>query len=309
MANNYEDDDIDSIVPIRTKIINRSKIKRPKSPKNTGKSSNVQYWLREQSLKKGDGAKPPFSPTLPISQQDAPWILSSLTYFYESDLISDVISLVKSGKEATVYCCLNEYSEDTSYVAAKIYRPSIFYNLKSTMQYRQNRGNSNVRNTHDERKRGDSEALSLVQEWVNYEFKTQELLYNVGADVPKPIAQTGNALLMEYIADGDEGAPLLQHVKLEENEALKLFNRIMNNIELFLAHKRIHGDLSAYNILYRQGAVKIIDFSQTTELKSNFRLFPLLLRDIERVCQYFARYNIQTNARDIAHTFWDRYSV
>ena len=88
-----------------------------------------------------------------------------------------------------------------------------------------------------------------------YEFETQRLLYEAGADVPRPFAQIGNALLMEYIGDGD-GRPrrCCARSTLAREEARTLFEQILRNIELFLACDRIHGDLSAYNILYWQGA-------------------------------------------------------
>jgi hypothetical protein len=31
------------------------------------------------------------------------------------------------------------------------------------------------------------------------------------------------------------------------------------------------------------------------------------LRDVERLCQYFARYGIQTDARRLSHQIWTRY--
>ena len=43
----------------------------------------------------------------------------------------------------------------------------------------------------------------------------------------------------------------------------------MRNVELMLSLGRIHGDLSAYNVLYWQGEVKIIDFPQAIEPATN----------------------------------------
>ena len=78
----------------------------------------------------------------------------------------------------------------------------------------------------------------------------------------------------------------------------------MFNIALFLACNRIHGDLSEFNILYWQGTVSIIDFAQAVDPRQNPEVFPLLLRDIERVCSYFARYGVVADARALARDMW-----
>jgi RIO kinase 1 len=124
--------------------------------------------------------------------------------------------------------------------------------------------------------------------------------------VPRPLSQIGNAVLMEYIGDVDDPAPLLKEVKLKRDEAQSLFDCIMRNIALFLEHGRIHGDLSEYNILFWQGKVSIIDFAQAVDPHQNPAVFPLLLRDIERVCSFFARYGVVADARELAWSMWNQ---
>src|SRR5205085_1480963 len=96
--------------------------------------------------------------------------------------------------------------------------------------------------------------------------------------VPRPFAQVGNAVLMEYIGAIDEPAPRLIEVELPQEEAQPLFDCIMRNIELALIHGRIHGDLSAYNVLYWQGAVILIDFAQAVDPYHNSDVFSLFAR-------------------------------
>ncbi|HEU5086153.1 MAG TPA: RIO1 family regulatory kinase/ATPase, partial [Roseiflexaceae bacterium] len=69
----------------------------------------------------------------------------------------------------------------------------------------------------------------------------------------------------------------------------------------------IHGDLSAYNILYNHGMVTIIDLAQMVDPRYNADVYPLLERDIERVCRYFARYGVQADAGALAGNLWARY--
>src|SRR5579859_3782388 len=78
--------------------------------------AEVQRWLKEQALE-DDRVKPEFKPAFLASQRDAPWILSSLVHFYEEDLITDVLHVVRSGKEASVYCCTAHRATGADYLA------------------------------------------------------------------------------------------------------------------------------------------------------------------------------------------------
>ena len=54
-----------------------------------------------------------------------------------------------------------------------------------------------------------------------------------------------------------------------------------------LANQIIHGDLSAYNILYWDGAIRLIDFPQVVAPNQNSSAYRIFQRDVERVCDYF----------------------
>jgi len=286
---------------------------RPPDKASYEASVEVQRWLRVQTAERAD-IKPPFTPTFLAHQRDRHWVLSSLERFYEDDLIADVLSMVKSGKEATVYCCAGGSATEREYVAAKVYRPRMFRSLQNDALYRESRAQRDtegraVRNdrrwrAHQRSSRGQQERVAT---WISAEFQTQRRLYEAGADVPRPYAQIGNALLMDYIGAGDQAAPLLREVSLERDEARSLFEQVLRNIELFLACDCIHGDLSAYNILYQPGKITIIDFAQAVDPRYNLEVYPLLLRDIERVCRYFARYRVEADPNILASAMWDRY--
>lgn len=285
-------------------------------------NADVQRWLQEQSLE--GGRKPEFNPTFLAGQRDRFWILSSLAQFYEQDLITDVLRVIKSGKEATVYCCAAHPATGRELLAAKVYRPRMFRSLKNDAVYRQNRavrdergrvvrGDRGWRGASKKTERG---RAAQVTNWIEHEFQTQRLLYEAGADVSCPLAQIGNAVLMDYVGDARDAAPLLREVDLPREEAQPLFDAILRNIELFLACNRVHGDLSEYNILYWEGAplagasvrATIIDFAQAVDPRYNSDdVFDLLARDIERVCRYFARYGVEADAEALAIDLWTRY--
>jgi RIO kinase 1 len=287
---------------------------KPTRKQSYESNADVQRWLQLQSLKQDDLSKPAFNPTFLAGKRDAFWILSSLTSFYEQDLITDVLHVVKSGKEASVYCCTAHPSTGLDYVAAKIYRPRMFRSLSNDAIYRNGRTQRDidgrvVRNSrhHQDAFKSERGRAAQVSFWIEYEFQTQHLLFLAGADVPRPLTQIGNAILMEYVGEVGEPAPLLQEVTLTREEAKPLFESVLRNVELFLAHNRVHGDLSAYNMLYWRGAIKLIDFAQAVDPSQSQDVFPLLARDIERVCRYFARYGIVSDADTLAADMWRRY--
>ena len=300
-------------------LYHKLKAKRVQTPKPTKKESyesnaDVQRWLQSQTLKEDDLSKAVFNPTFLAGKRDASWILSSLTDFYEQDLITDVLHVVKSGKEATVYCCTADPKTGLAYAAAKIYRPRMFRSLKNDAVYRDGRTQRDLdgnvaRNSRRQRDAFKSERgrAAQISSWIDFEFQTHTLLFQAGADVPKPLAHVGNAVLMEYIGDEGDPAPLLCDIRLPREEAQSLFDSVLHNIDLCLAHNRIHGDLSEYNILYWQGSVLLIDFAQAVDPRQNTDVFPLLARDIARVCRYFASYGITVDASMLATDMWKKY--
>jgi RIO kinase 1 len=278
-------------------------------------SADVQRWLHEQSY---DVQQPDisFNPTLLASRRDAPWILSSLEPFYKQHLITDVLHEAHSGKEATVFCCKAHLSTGVEYLAAKIYRPRMFRSLRNDAVYRYSRLQRDEQGQaeHGNSRRGSAATrktergrATQVASWIEYEYQTQRLLHYYGANVPRPFAQIGNAVLMEYIGDLGEPAPRLYDVVPAPEEVQSLFDCVLYNIELALKHGRIHGDLSAYNILYWQGAVTLIDFAQAVDPYHNSDVFSLLARDVERTCYYFARYGVQYEAPELAREIWTRH--
>ncbi len=334
MKRSFEDDpEEESITFVKIKPGKRERARyrshaqaRPTRKTSYESSADVQRWLREQGYedevqpdsRSNQNGKhlPVFNPTLLASRRDAPWILSSLSPFYDQHLIIDVLHEAHSGKEATVYCCKAHPSTGVEYLAAKVYRPRMFRNLRNDAIYRFSRVQRDEQGQaeHGNSRRGSAATrktergrAAQVASWIEYEYQTQRLLYAHGADVPRPFAQIGNAVLMEYIGDVDEPAPRLSDVVLKQEEAQPLFDCILHNIELALLHGRIHGDLSAYNVLYWQGAVTLIDFAQAVDPYHNSDVFSLLARDVERTCQYFARYDVKSDAHELAHDIWTRH--
>lgn len=145
--------------------------------------------------------------------------------------------------------------------------------------------------------------------WVHSEFETLNMLYDAGADVPQPLTFAGSAILMEFIGDGAEAAPMLARIAMSPEESARCLRQIIDNIGLWLSCDRIHGDLSAYNILYRDGGIVVIDFPQAIDARFNHNARDLLERDLENICSHFERVGLHPDPRRIANEMWRRYRV
>ena len=237
--------------------------------------------------------------------------LSQFEEFFDRGLIDDVLGLIKTGKEASVYCCRGGPASGLDLIAAKVYRARQ-YRFKDDAVYRQARVREmglrgSVRRAFEKKK---SAVGRNVREdvWRYREYETLQLLYDAGADVPKPIAAANDVILMEYVGDEDSAASQLNRVRFDQAEAPRLFQRLLENIELWLACNRVHGDLSPHNVLYWQGDIKVIDFPQATDPRFNSSAAELLARDVENICRYFAAYEVDADARAIADDLWRRFT-
>jgi len=250
------------------------------------------------------------------------FLRTSLRPFYQQDQIVDVMAQVKGGKEANVYRCKAHSSVGVEWIAAKVYRPRQFRNLRNDAMYREGRhlltaedGRPQAINPRDDRtaRAVNKKSVFGVQvrhtSWLMYEFSALQTLHEAGAPVPKPYGVGDNAILMEYIGDEQMAAPTLHETRLEDDEAGPLFDRTLKSIAVMLENGLAHGDLSAYNILYWQGEIRLIDFPQVIDIHTNRSAQAVLKRDVERICQYFRRYGMRVDHSLLADELWERYAA
>jgi len=258
---------------------------------------------------------PSYAAVLDPRHHERWWLIESVGPFYRDEIITDVTRLVKGGKEANVYACDAHPDTGLELIAAKLYRPRMLRNLKNDAVYKAGR---QLRDEEGKQMKGRRVKLALrkktkfgkevdIQWWIGNEYRTQTVLYEEGADVPRPIAHQGNTILMEYIGDEYGPAPTLSEISLPHEEAQPLFERVMDNVALMLDNHYVHGDLSAYNILYWEGKITIIDFPQLVEARHNPHAFELLKRDIQRVCDYFNRFGVAADAHQLTLDLWQPY--
>lgn len=249
------------------------------------------------------------------SRHERAWIHEALDTFVHQGVITDVLRLAKGGKEATVYICAANPGLGVSHLAAKIYRPRKFRSLRNDALYRTGRKALDAdgklikdsRAVHAMRKGTDFGKTVAHTSWLAHELGALRRLHAAGVDVPRPFATGPNVILMAYVGDAAMPAPTLSQVALAPREAAPLFRRVVDNIERMLAERCIHGDLSAFNILYWQGAITLIDFPQVVDPFDNPAGRAIFDRDVARVCGYFAGQGVDADPAALAAAIWERH--
>ena len=222
-----------------------------------------------------------------------------------SSYVAEVIGMVNDGKEATVYLCRARADVcDVEHLAAKMYRARKFRAFASDSKY------INVDKIRDKRMakamrqktRHGREAGHHL--WIDREWQMLEMLHAAGASVPRPYMQCSVGILMEYIGVGGQRAPALAELRLSKAEAEHAFEKVVRDIEILLQCGVIHGDLSAYNILYLDETPRLIDLPQATRIDDAPDPWALFHRDVANVCEYFCKRGVEVDALDLALRLW-----
>ncbi len=287
-----------------------------RKPKQKPKPTDVEiiHTLADETV----GLEGGFHITYTPARYEEGFLLDSTRTFFEQELITDILAQVKGGKEASVYRCVAHDSTGKGLLAAKVYRPRQFRNLRNDKLYREGRDilkadgrpakKSDHRLMRALNKKSNFGVQTAHTSWLMHEFSTLVRLHKVGAAVPEPIASNDNAILMDYVGDLNTAAPTLNEIGLDHNEATILFEKVLHNIQLMLEFGLIHGDLSAYNILYWDGDVTLIDFPQVTDSANNVHAHFILERDITRVCEYFSRQGVRCDPTRLTQQLWQHYN-
>lgn len=300
--------------PLRIDRRERRKRRPRKQPPKAPEQWEVASQLGDVAGVEG-GLKITYTP----ARYEEGWLLSSIGVFFEQALITDILFKVKGGKEASVYCCRAHPGTGVDLLAAKVYRPRMFRSLRNDKLYREGRGlldgSGRTVQVKDERLmraviHGTEFGMQVRHtSWLMHEYTAMERLFKAGAAVPQPVLSSENAILMTYVGSENIGAPTLHEIRLDPGEVQPLFQETLRNIDLMMQHELIHGDLSAYNILYWDGQITLIDFPQVVSYFDNHSAYAILSRDVQRICDYFARYRVECDAQAITDELWQRYAT
>jgi len=189
-----------------------------------------------------------------------------------------VEALIKEGKESVI---ISGKTKGGDWVAIKVYRTEAC-NFKSMWKYLV--GDARFKKVKKKR-------YSIVKLWCQREFKNLKSAWNAGVSCPKPLDFMENVLITSFIGNGKEFAPML--IKIIPKNLKIVYKEVLSNLNKLVNAGLIHGDLSAYNILFWD-KVYFIDFSHGT-LINNPAALELLKRDIKNVNSYFSKLGIKTD--------------
>lgn len=241
--------------------------------------------------------------TEPLEDDDVE--ASSLDHFLHEGLITDVVRIVKTGKEASVHLCRgNRSTTGEDLVALKVYHPLDRRDFRDESIYRDGEWieERRIRAALEKKTRFGRQVQGGL--WVSREWETLRALSAARLPVPRPIASTGDAILMSYVGDLDLAAPQLRSIRPDPVEAQDLFEQVLRAIERMLYVNVIHGDLSAYNLLVWDGLVVVIDLPQAVDPRKNRHAPALLERDVRRICEHFERFGVRPEPDRLAADLW-----
>jgi RIO kinase 1 len=198
-----------------------------------------------------------------------------MTKLLSKGTIKTLHGVVKAGKEARVYYAIDEKDRD---LAVKIYYTHTAEFRKGMMQYIQGDPRfQHIRNN----------ARSMIYTWNQKEFNNLQLCEKAGVNSPRPIEFIRNILVMTFIGDDGEPAPLLKEYAPEDPQAF--YDQVLIEMQLMWQKAGLaHGDLSEYKIMVYKEKPVIFDVSQS--MLTIHQMAPHLVeRDIQNINYCFKR--------------------
>ena len=206
------------------------------------------------------------------------------------------LGMLKTGKEADVHLVERRLGDDINVLCAKRYRNFEDRLFRNDARYRSARRTGDARldkAVNQGSKAGKSFRAML---WVATEFEMLCRLWSAGAPVPYPVQKHGRELMLELIGSPEEAAPRLVHARLSKAERVKAWSQLVDVLHTMVRCGVVHGDLSAYNMLWHEGGLVVIDFPQAVDPIAHPEGMALLERDVANVCDWFGRRGIDTDA-------------
>ncbi|XXZ42002.1 PA4780 family RIO1-like protein kinase [Sorangium sp. So ce327] len=232
-------------------------------------------------------------------------IPSSLMSLADEGFIEEVVRPLMSGKEAEVFLVRS----GGELRVAKVYKEAQDRTFKNRAEYTEGR---KVRNSRDQRAINKRSRHGRAQDeaaWRSTEVDMIFRLHSAGVRVPIPHHFIDGVLIMELIADADGSpAPRLAEVRLNPDEAVRVFDRLLAEAVRMLSAGVVHGDLSDFNVLMGADGPVVIDFPQAVDASSNQNARKLLLRDVDNLQRFLSRFAPNRQPRPYAQEMWELYA-
>ena len=129
-------------------------------------------------------------------------------------------------------------------------------------------------------------TLWPIQEWAYL-----RRAWEAGVSVPYPVERTADGMLMEFIGDHAAmvAAPKLSQARLGADALASAWSQLAVSLRALTAAGLVHADLSAYNLLWWEERLVVIDLPQVVEFTTNPDAFELLHRDVANIGDWFSR--------------------
>jgi len=199
------------------------------------------------------------------------------------------LGVLKTGKESEVHLVARTTGERTTLLAEKRFKARDRRSFQNDWIYRGVWGEG-TRREHRAMKKNTRFGHEAAQaRWIAQEWESLVHLHDAGATVPPPVELLDDGYLMAFIGEGDRAAPRLAEVDLEPPVARRVWDELLEELSVVVSADRVHGDLSAFNVLWWRERAVLIDFSQTVDIVTHPAAYELLTRDITSLGQYFTR--------------------
>lgn len=232
-------------------------------------------------------------------------VVDGLLDVFDAGLIDEVLFEVKSGKEATVYCC----RAGGRLVAAKVYRELSTRRFRNSAVYQGGRVHL-AREGRAKRAAENRTAFGQKMEqalWIDHEWQMLHRLHDAGLDVPQPLARGERAILMPFLGDESGPSPMLFASAPSGETASVVVDRLLWNVREMLNLHVVHGDLSPFNVMWHDERAVIIDLPQAVDPRLNHAARSLLERDIGNLCDWGGRFGVRRDAARITADLWSRF--
>lgn len=217
---------------------------------------------------------------------------------FPSDWLADApyeyrdLGVLKAGKESEVYLVSRTGPTRTCLLAEKRFKPRLQRGFRNDYLYVGVWGEGTRHEDRAMKKRTRYGQEHLHARWIAHEWSTLVRLDAAGVTVPPPVEQVEDGYRMAFIGDGVRAAPRLAEVELDLETARRVWRQIQGEIRRILDAELVHGDLSAFNILWWHERPVIIDFSQSVDAVVHPAARELLRRDVERTAGFFRRQGV-----------------
>jgi RIO kinase 1 len=228
----------------------------------------------------------------------------SLETLVEYGIIQEVVRPLMSGKEAQVYLVMAAGEE----CVAKVYKEATHRTFKHRSDYTEGRRTRNTRDQRAMSKRTQHGRKKDEDAWRSTEVDMIYRLRDAGVRVPEPHNFVEGVLVMELVKDAEgEAAPRLGDLDFSPTEAKDIYTQLIREVIRMLCAGVIHGDLSEFNVLLGRDGPVVIDFPQAVDPTHNPNGEKLLLRDVENLHRFLARFAPEETIKPLGQEIWSLY--